>query len=484
MDSVIGSAFWFKSFITRGRSLRARGGAVAFSVAVAAALTAPAAHAADIEPATQPPNNPPPSIYSPVPSQNWSGLSVGIFGGGGIGKSGQSFVDGSFSTDDYRVKGALFGLHAGSDYQSGNWVWGLLGDIQWSTIRGSSVGAPPGFGNQTFSTNLQWLFTGSMKVGYSFDRFLPYITAGPAFGSVRIDGTIPVTGPFSRAAIWFGWGVGAGVQYAITPNLIANAEYMYVCLGESIQFSVDNAEYMSHLFRLGLNYKFDWIGIYGPSSPISSNRGKQLAAGEIYNWTGFYVGFNLGGLSGKVETSYTLGGKAPYVGLHGMGGGQSGYNWQTGNYVLGVETDLQGTAQGNDWRFVAMSGGTTAIIDTKQSVPLLFTLRGRAGYATGQWLFYATGGFAYGEVESTVTLTSPGLPTATAKFEKSRGGWVAGAGVEAPLWQRWTAKFEYLYIDFGGIKESFAASAPFTTVNVSTTVHDHSLRMGLNYAVN
>ena len=73
---------------------------------MALALATPA-RAADIEPAPQPPNKPPPSIYSPIPAQNWSGLSVGIFGGGGIGRSGQSYVDGTFSTDDYQVKGAL-----------------------------------------------------------------------------------------------------------------------------------------------------------------------------------------------------------------------------------------------------------------------------------------------------------------------------------------------------------------------------------------
>jgi outer membrane immunogenic protein len=445
---------------------------------IALAVTTIGANAADLEPTYQPPNKAP-SVYSPVPAQNWSGFSIGIFGGGGIGKSGQSFVDGSFQTDDYRVKGALAGVHAGFDYQNGHWVWGLAGDLQWASIRGSDVGAPPGFGNQTFSTRLQWLYTGSMRVGYSFDRFLPYVTAGPAFGSVNIKGTIPVIGPFSRSATWLGWGVGAGVQYAITPNFIANFEYMYVCLGESIQFSVDNAEYMSHLFRIGLNYKFDWNG---PSNPAAS--GKQYVAGQIYNWTGFYVGFNIGGLSGKVDTKYTLGGQAPWIGLHGMFGVQSGYNYQVGNYVFGAESDLQVTGQGNNWQFRTTSGGATATIDTKQNVPLLFSLRGRAGYAVDQWLFYGTGGFAYGEVESEVTMTSAGLMPATAKFEKSRAGWVVGAGVEAPVWQGWTAKFEYLFFDFGGIKESFVGPAPFTAINVSTTVRDHSLRMGLNYAVN
>jgi outer membrane immunogenic protein len=452
-----------------------------FAVLVA---TTVAADAADLPPAYQPPANPSASVSPPVPVQNWTGLSLGVFSGGGVGRSGQSYVDGSFETDDYLVKGALFGLHSGIDYQSGNWVWGLGGDFQLSTIRGSAVGAPPGFGNQIFSTKLNWLYTGSIRVGYSFDRFLPYVTAGPAFGSVNVSGTIPVTGAFSRTATWLGWGVGAGVQYAITPSLIANFEYVYVCLGESIQLSVDNAEYMSHLFRLGLNYKFDWNPAQGASDSGGGTSGKQYVAGQIYNWTGFYVGFNIGGLSGKVDTHYTLGGQAPWIGLHGMFGVQSGYNFQNGNYVFGVESDLQVTGQSNNWQFPATSGGVTATINTKQNVPVLFTLRGRAGYAAGQWLFYGTGGFAYGEVESTVTMTSPGVTPATADFEKSRGGWVAGVGVEAPVWRGWTAKFEYLFFDFGGIKESFAGSPPFSTVNVSTTVHDHSLRMGLNYAVN
>lgn len=462
--------------------MRVRLGTVAFSVALA--VTPPAARAADLEPAYQPLNSPAPSIYSPIPAQNWSGSSVGIFGGAGIGKSGQSYVEGSFATDDYQVKGALFGVHAELDYQSGNWVWGAGNELQWSSVRGSTVGAPPGFGSQTFSTRLGWLWTGSMRVGYAFDRWLPYVAAGPAFGSVNISGTIPVSGQFSRTATWLGWGLGAGVQYAITPHLIAYAEYMYVCLGESIQFSVDNAEYMSHLGRFGLNYKFDGNGPQSASDASGTTRGKQLAIGGIYNWTGLYVGFNIGGVSGKVETVYTLGGKAPFVGLHGMGGVQVGYNWQVEHFVFGVESDLQLTAQSNNWQFMTASGGVTAMINTKQNMPGFITLRGRAGYAVDQWLFYGTAGFAYGEVESAVTMTSFNLPTATANFEKSRAGWVAGAGVEAPLWQRWTAKFEYLYIDFGGIKESFAASAPFTIVNVSTRVRDHSLRMGLNYAVN
>jgi opacity protein-like surface antigen len=70
---------------------------------------------------------------------------------------------------------------------------------------------------------------------------------------------------------------------------------------------------------------------------------------------------------------------------------------------------------------------------------------------------------------------------ATANFKKSRGGWVAG--VEAPLWPQWTAKFEYLY-STSAVSRKLCGRRTVATINVSTTVRDHSLRMGLNYAAN
>jgi len=424
-----------------------------------------------------------PSIYSPIRAQNWSGFSLGVFGGGGFGESSQTYTDNTFSTGKYNVLGAVAGVHAGLDYQGGNWVLGQALDFQWSSIGASVSRTPPGNNPATFSTRLNWLTGTYVRVGYSLDRYLPYFIAGPAFGSVKVDGVIPAVGAVSKSAIWLGWGLGFGIEYAVTPNLIAKAEYMYVCLGETIQFSVDNAEYMSHLLRVGLDYKFDWNPTPTSTNPAGMSSPKQLAIGEIYNWTGFYAGFNIGGLTGKIATTYTYGG-SPFAGLHATAGGEAGYNWQMGNYVAGVESDLNITGQSNNWRYYPSAGGITAVLNSTQSLPVFFTFRGRAGYATGQWLFYGTGGFAYGEVRSNPAISVPGIGTVGAELVKSRGGWTVGAGVEAPVWQGWTSKFEYLFVDLGGFNESFTGIGPFPLINVNTTVHDHALRMGLNYAIN
>src|SRR2546421_9728453 len=97
-----------------------------------------------------------------------------------------------------------------------------------------------------------------------------------------------------------------------------------------------------------------------------------------YNWNGAYVGVNLGYQWGKVTN---WGGGEPN-GV--MGGGQIGYNWQFGQYVFGLEADLQGSAAEDT--FAAY----------KFANPWFGTVRGRAGYAMNNVLFYLAGGLAYG----------------------------------------------------------------------------------------
>src|SRR5690242_7983468 len=99
----------------------------------------------------------------------------------------------------------------------------------------------------------------------------------------------------------------------------------------------------------------------------------------VYNWAGAYAGLNLGYEWGKVTNS----GIDP-SGI--AGGGQIGYNWQTGQFVFGVETDLQ------------VSGADDTFAPYKFSNPWFGTLRGRAGFAIDNVLLYATAGLAYGEL--------------------------------------------------------------------------------------
>lgn len=138
-----------------------------------------------------------------------------------------------------------------------------------------------------------------------------------------------------------------------------------------------------------------------------------------YNWNGVYVGANLGYQWGSVTN---WGGGSP----NGIaGGGQIGANWQFGQFVIGAEGDLQGSA----------AEGTFAAY--KFSNPWFGTLRGRGGYAMNNILLYLTGGLAYGGGR----VEFAGITEAQTHF-----GWTLGGGVEVGLTPNWSAKAEYLYV--------------------------------------
>jgi outer membrane immunogenic protein len=157
-----------------------------------------------------------------------------------------------------------------------------------------------------------------------------------------------------------------------------------------------------------------------------------------YNWTGFYAGLNLGYDWGSV-TNTNLSPRGLF------GGAQGGFNWQSGSFVLGGETDLQ------------LSGASDNVGPFKFSNPWFGTLRGRAGYALNNILFYGTGGLAYGGG----TAELPGQ-------SESHGaiGWTAGGGLEVGLTRRWTVKAEYLYLDLGAQNYAITGLSHEITANV------------------
>ena len=123
---------------------------------------------------------------------------------------------------------------------------------------------------------------------------------------------------------------------------------------------------------------------------------------SVYNWTGPYAGLNLGYEWGKVTNNVT-----EPSGI--AGGGQIGYNWQMGQFVFGVETDIQ------------ISGADDTFAPYKFSNPWFGTLRGRAGFAINNVMLYGTAGLAYGELKGEFF----GL-----EEDKTLVGWTAGAGIE------------------------------------------------------
>jgi outer membrane immunogenic protein len=239
-------------------------------------------------------------------------------------------------------------------------------------------------------------------------------------------------------------------------------------------------------------------------------------AAPILIWNGFYAGFNGGysfGRSSRELNFVTPAGGAiiPPGGVissggteleGGLFGGQIGYNWQSSpNWVWGFETDIQWANQRGSRTFLCnglacLPGltflppgvvGSGAVID--QKLEWFGTFRGRGGFlVTPTALLYATGGLAYGSVQTGVLLTgnnAAGAPISTAfSGSNTRVGWTVGGGVEWKFARNWSGKLEYLYMDLGNTSNTaFLTTAAGVGIgaNITSRVTDNIIRAGVNY---
>lgn len=207
-----------------------------------------------------------------------------------------------------------------------------------------------------------------------------------------------------------------------------------------------------------------------------------------YNWTGFYVGGNIGGGWGSHRTIATLGG-ATLVDATAhpdgvVGGGQIGYNWQTGSWVFGLEADIQGSGQKGSWTQSFAVLGFPGTTTTSDKLDYFGTVRGRVGYAWDRQLVYFTGGWAYGRETINNTTTVGGISVITNGHNDITNGWTLGGGWEWAFADHWSAGVEYLYIDFG-TDSAGTGSAAIPGVGVLTVSDNHLtdnvVRAKLNY---
>ncbi len=215
-----------------------------------------------------------------------------------------------------------------------------------------------------------------------------------------------------------------------------------------------------------------------------------------YDWTGFYVGGHIGyawgtsnwtisptaGLAGGASGSldFSQGVNSWNEGGSWLEGLQLGYNAMLVNrVVLGVEADgsfpayqnLSGISIGSVTNFSSPSFGAGSYSDTLLDSG---TVRALIGYAPGNWLFYATGGFAW--TFDQLKLSQLGSGASVQKYQW-RLGWAAGAGAEFPITGHWTGKVEYLYTDYG-------TSGPYSPIlgqRINSDLSLQEVRVGLNY---
>jgi outer membrane immunogenic protein len=173
------------------------------------------------------------------------------------------------------------------------------------------------------------------------------------------------------------------------------------------------------------------------------------------SWAGFYIGVNAGAAWNRADFT-TLGGSTAFAFPRGTtywspneagftGGGQVGYNFQSGSFVYGVEADFnyvdnKASVTQPSANFIVPS------ITSTTKLEWMGTVRGRVGVAFAPTLFYITGGWAFAHFKDTVTAPGVDVP---ANVSKTRSGWTVGGGVEHMFARNWTAKIEALYADVG-----------------------------------
>src|SRR5271169_696003 len=230
------------------------------TVAAAALLTISlSAKAADLPmaPVYQP-------ASAPVARQvyNWTGIYVGVNGGGAWGNQDPlNIITNRFDNRSIGISGGLFGGTVGAQIQMAHVVLGLEADLDWAGISGSSainptIGGGGGFGTFNAKTNIDWESTVRARVGYASDNWLFYGTGGLALlgakttltaqGAAVCGGILANCTGTDRQA---GLALGVGLEYGFTPALSAKLEYLYV---SAVSLDVSH----TNEIRAGLNYRF------------------------------------------------------------------------------------------------------------------------------------------------------------------------------------------------------------------------------------
>jgi outer membrane immunogenic protein len=174
------------------------------------------------------------TVNQPLNAYSWAGPYLG----GNLG-----YAWGDIHNSSAKPSGLSGGIQGGYNWQSGQMVYGLEGDIQ-------ITGANDTFAQYKFSN--PWFGTVRGRIGYAFNNVMFYGTGGLAFGELTAE-----SAGLSQSHTNAGFTVGAGAEFGLMQNWTAKIEYLYVDLGESnFSLTARPHSYQFGLVRFGVNYHF------------------------------------------------------------------------------------------------------------------------------------------------------------------------------------------------------------------------------------
>ena len=215
-----------------------------------------------------------------------------------------------------------------------------------------------------------------------------------------------------------------------------------------------------------------------------------------YNWSGFYLGGNLGGKWSQYESSITSGSGA-VLGFSGsgdasfVGGGQIGYMWQTGQWVFGIEGDIDATRLSKSFTAVTgvgpfVPGDTLALRNDWQA-----SARGRIGYAWDRTLIYFTGGGSWANIKAAANFVPVGaIPGTVVSGDRTPFGWTIGGGLDYGIAPGWSLGVEYRFTRYqNDNSNSFGlltttAGGTTTPLSISRSLDTSEVTARVNYHFN
>jgi outer membrane immunogenic protein len=218
-------------------------------------------------------------------------------------------------------------------------------------------------------------------------------------------------------------------------------------------------------------------------------------------WAGWYIGVNGGyafdgrdpvGVAETLNGTPFVAGTWPGSGNFGnlkmkgaFGGAQAGYNWVSGSFLYGLESDFQFSdiSARSAVTLPYIVGANTISVAASDRTDGFGTFRGRIGWLWNSALLYATGGLAYGNVHYRLAMVDTLNFQAIRAVDQTRAGFAAGAGIEFALAPRWTVKLEYQYIDLGSFNVGANEAGPGNGFAIVTkaTPNFQTFRVGLNW---
>lgn len=459
----------------------------------------------------------------------WNGLYAGVHLGTGAfsgramdwdGWGTPSIFEWVTGDVDLNAFAAIGGGQAGVNVRTENAVFGLEADF---SLTGYSEGR--GFNHvdnlavlgADYSAHMDWLATFRGRLGVAAGNAMAYVTGGLAlahmdYSAINRD-TPSATASF--VGIQPGLAAGTGVEARITDKLSVKAEYLYVGLNEQNQVynqaAGSNMDFSAdiHMLRGGVNYHFGGL-------PLDTEPEPGI-------WHGFYAGLHggAGHFTGRTmdwDANLALdpSGDFELTEFAALAGAQVGVNFQSGNVVFGLETDLSWT----DFKKESYAGFGTYNTNTglangdedrnyyHAQMNWLATVRGRLGLANDTAMAYVTGGLALADVKQCANAlwehNAPGLGPAGRglvnrcaetnsghdgshmTFDDVTWGVVMGAGAEVRITENLSLKGEYLFGQFAENNQIYANPNPgFSGLGMgedgSFFNHVHVARIGLNY---